>query len=195
MSDETRLKPFQTLDTAPVADCRVFTVERVRRRSSHSGAERDYFRIGAGDWVNVMALTPEGDVLLVRQERHGIEAFTLELPGGMVDPGETPRDAALRELHEETGYRAVEAELLGWVHPNPALQANRCWSFLVRGVVKAVETARLGHDDEEMELVRVPFSELRRLTREGAITHALVVSALHLYELRRSDQRAEGEGC
>jgi ADP-ribose pyrophosphatase len=183
MTTSTLLEPFETLDTSRVADCRVFTVERVRRRSRRSGAERDYFRIDAGDWVNVVALTPEGDALLVRQERHGIEAFTLELPGGMVDPGETPHDAALRELREETGYTASGAELLGWVHPNPALQGNRCWSFLVRGAVRIDGPAGVGHDDEELELVRVPSSDLRRLTKDGAITHALVVSALHLFDL------------
>jgi 8-oxo-dGTP pyrophosphatase MutT (NUDIX family) len=186
MPERTRLKPYETLETTRLADCRVFTVDRVRRRSGRSGRERDYFRIGAGDWVNVLALTPDDDVLLVRQERHGIEDFTLELPGGMVDPGETPAKAALRELREETGYSADEAELLGWVHPNPALQGNRCWSFLVRGATRRGDGASpLGHDDEEIELVRVPFAAMRRLTREGVITHALVVSALHLYDLSR----------
>ncbi|MFM2151855.1 MAG: hypothetical protein RL199_290 [Pseudomonadota bacterium] len=185
MPERTDLMPYETLVSTRVADCRVFTVDRVRRRSRQSGRERDYFRIGAGDWVNVVALTPENDVLLVRQERHGVEAFTMELPGGMVDPGETPAAAALRELAEETGYAAAEVELLGWVHPNPALQGNRCWSFLARGAVRHETThSPLGHDDEEIELVRVPFADLRRLTREGVITHALVVSALHLYDLR-----------
>ena len=124
------LLPFVTLSRELVADCRVFKVERVKRRSQRSGLAHDFFHIDCAEWVNVVALTEAGELVLVRQERHGVEAYTLELPAGMVDYDEAPADAAARELREESGFEAKTIVPLGWVHPNPALQDNRCHTFL-----------------------------------------------------------------
>ncbi len=174
------LEPFVTLAREPLLDARVFRVERLRRRSARTGRDHEFFHIAAGSWVNVVALTREGHLVLVRQERHGVEAPTLEIPGGMVDEGEDPAVAALRELAEETGYVGRVAEPLGWVHPNPALQSNRCYTFLVRDVV-----AGPPHPDEgeDLEVSTVPLACARDLVRRGEITHALVVAALYLVEV------------
>jgi 8-oxo-dGTP pyrophosphatase MutT (NUDIX family) len=157
-----------------------FRLERLRRRSARTGAERDVWRFDCGSWVNVVALTREGELLLVRQDRHGVEAPTLEIPGGVIDAGEEPAAAALRELREETGYEGRVAEPLGWYHPNPALQANVQHAFLVRDCVRVGEPE--GDGDEELELVRVPASSVRDLVRRGALTHALVLASLYLWE-------------
>ena len=178
----TPLVPFATLERETIARCRVFDVERVRRRSGRTGEAHDYFHIAAAEWVNIVPVTRAGEVVLVRQERHGTETMTLELPGGLVEPGESPSDAALRELLEETGYRGLVAEPLGFVHPNPALQSNRCHSFLAMDVI--LEGPQRLDGREEIEVVRVPVRELRELVRRGEITHSLVVSALYLLELR-----------
>ena len=174
------LVPFTTVSRAPVTDCRVFRVERVARRSGKSGATHDFFHIAAGTWVNVVPVTADGRLVLVRQERHGVCAPTLEIPGGVVDPGEDPGHAALRELREETGYRGRTAVPLGWVHPNPALQDNRCFSFLAPDVVLEGDPELDGK--EEIEVVTVPMGEARGLVERGEITHALVVCALYLWE-------------
>lgn len=176
------LPPFLTLERELVADCRVFRVHRLRRRSGRTGLSYDYFRLDMPDWVNVVPVTPAGELVLVRQERHGLGETTLEIPGGLVDLGETPAQAALRELREETGFSGAQAEALGWVHPNPALQGNRCHTFLVRNAALA-GPPQPGHD-EEIEVVLVPFEQVRALVREGRITHALVIAGLYLYDLR-----------
>ena len=180
MSD-TPLAPFVTVSRELVADCRIFRVDRVRRRSGRTGETSDFFQIANPDWVNVLALTPDDKVVFVRQERHGTESVTLEIPGGMVDADESPREAAVRELAEETGYAGGAPVDLGWVHPNPALQGNRCHTFLVPDVRLA--TAATPDQHEEIEVVLVPRARLGELVRSGEVTHALVVTAFYLLSL------------
>ena len=156
-------------------------MHRVRARSPRTGLEHDFFGIECADWVNVIPFTPHGEVVMVRQYRHGADRVTLEVPGGIVDPGETPAQAAARELLEETGYRAGRIEPLGEVEPNPAFLANRCHTFL------ATELERIGDPEgdgeEELEVVIERLEDLPRRVASGEIRHALVVAALYLHDL------------
>lgn len=131
----------------------------------------DAFCLSMPDWATVAAFTPDGDALLVRQHRHGVDALVLETAGGLVDPGETPIDAAARELREETGYQATRLESLGWVHPNPALQGNRLHLLVAPDVVQVGERELDEHEDTEPVLL--PRAELWRMLRSGEIRHAL----------------------
>jgi 8-oxo-dGTP pyrophosphatase MutT (NUDIX family) len=88
-------------------------------------------------------------------------------------------EAAARELREETGYRAEDIVELGWVHPNPPIQNNRCHTFLARGVRKVGEPAPEGA--ESFQQVSVPLDDVPRLISERKITHALVLAAFHLF--------------
>ena len=174
-----------------VADCRVFRVRRDVSASPRGGGEHDFYVVEAGDWINVIPLTAAGEVVMIEQYRHGSADVTLEIPGGMVDEGESPEEAAARELVEETGYAANEIVALGRTRPNPAIHDNWLHTFLARG-------ARHERDPEfdrtEHCAVRlVPLADVPALIAEGFITHALVVVAFHRLGLWR-DGLIKGAG-
>jgi ADP-ribose pyrophosphatase len=163
-----------------LAATRILELREVRYARAGGAAERDYTVIAAPDWVNVVALTPDGQLVLVRQFRFGIDDFSLEVPGGVIEPGEDPVAAGVRELAEETGFTGGPARLLGSVHPNPAIQDNRCHLVLVEG---AVRTSAVAWDpDEEIETTTAPVAEVLAWARAGRITHSLVLCALFQFE-------------
>jgi 8-oxo-dGTP pyrophosphatase MutT (NUDIX family) len=153
------------------------------------GPGRDFVVVKAPDWVNVLACTPDGKLVLVRQFRHGINDFSLEVPGGVVEAGEDAVAAGVRELREETGYAGRGARLLATVHPNPAIQNNHCHVVLIEGAVPASATD--WDPDEEIEVLVLPVAEVLAAARSGKITHSLTLVALfHLEGLRPSGGRS-----
>jgi ADP-ribose pyrophosphatase len=178
MSDPKR---WTVEKTELLQDCRVFSVSRTRTRSPHTGQPHSFFRIDSSDWANVVPITPEGGVVMVRQYRHGADRVTLETPGGLVDAGETPAEAAARELLEETGYRASEITPLGSVNPNPALFGNRLHAFVARDSVRVAQIQNEAIEETVVEVVT--RKQLRRFVRDGTVDHALVVAALYLLDL------------
>ena len=176
------LEKLELLSRQPVADHGIFRIERLR----YAGFPRDITVVACNDWCNVIAETEAGEIVLVWQYRFGTNAFSLEIPGGVVDPGEDPEAAALRELREETGYEATSLELLCSYDPNPAIQGNRMLTYIARGARLVGPTA---FDElEELETVLVPKADLPGLLDRGEITHALIVCALETY-LRRTRAR------
>lgn len=177
VTPEPRIKKPEGRRAHAVADHGVFRVERLVYEKTP--LPRDIFVFACPDWCNVLAETPEGELVLVWQYRFGTDAMSLEVPGGVIDEGEAPEDAARRELREETGHEADSFELVSVVEPNPALQGNRCFTYLARGARLAGETA---FDElEELETALVAREDLARLVDEGTITHALVVVAVEKY--------------
>lgn len=161
-----------------VADHRIFRLHEDRYRVAPHGLEHDFVVIDAPDWINIVPLTDDRQIVMIRQYRHGVRGVTLEIPGGMIDPGEEPIVAAARELQEETGYVARRIAPLGSCFPNPAVQTNSLHCFLAEGV----ELGSSQHLDplERIEVVKVPLAELDSMVRSGAVGHALVIVALGL---------------
>ena len=108
----TQIGQWQRKKVRRLADCRVFTVSESTSISPLSGEEHLFYFIDSADWVNIVPITPDRQVVFVKQFRHGSEQITLEIPGGMIDPGEAPEVAATRECLEESGYSADRVESL-----------------------------------------------------------------------------------
>ncbi len=177
-------RPWRILAEDHLQHCKVFDVHRATMESPSTGDPHPFFRIESPAWVNVVALTEQDELVMVRQWRHGSRAVTLEIPGGLVDPGETPAVAAARELLEETGFRAGRLTSLGSINPNPALFANRCHMQVAQGCERVAEIQNSETEETIVELL--PLAALPETLRSGGIDHALVVAALYAFELWRS---------
>ena len=183
MSARRPLHTWERLSAEIVYECRIFSLRRDRSRFSRDDAEHEFHVLESPDWCNIIPLTADEHVVMVRQFRHGLRAYTLEVPGGMIDADDpSPLVAARREMVEESGYESDRVEPLGVVHPNPAIQTNRCHSF----VAYEVERRHVPSFDstEETEVVLVPLTRIPELMRSGEITHALVIVAFQWLALR-----------
>jgi 8-oxo-dGTP pyrophosphatase MutT (NUDIX family) len=167
---------WERLADAATDHFRVFRVRRTRYRHARDRREGEFVVIESNDWVNVVALTDDDRMLLVRQFRFGIHDFTLEIPGGVIETGEDPVAAGVRELREETGYAGRSARLLAQVRPNPAIQANTCHLVLVEGCVRVGDTQF--DANEEIELSLRPVEDVFAAAEQGLIRHSLVIDAL-----------------
>jgi 8-oxo-dGTP pyrophosphatase MutT (NUDIX family) len=128
------------------------------------------------DWINVVALTEDRQSVMVEQYRFGVGSCTLETPGGMVDSGETPLQAAQRELKEETGYSGGRWKSLGAVQPNPAIHSHLCHHFLAEGVTKN-DSQDLGQG-EAIAVHLYTIDQVRSAIVDGSLRHVLAISAL-----------------
>jgi ADP-ribose pyrophosphatase len=153
---------------------------------TESDLEGDFVYLRSPGWVNVIAITEAGELVFVEQFRHGSQEVTIEIPGGMVDPGEDYVTAGTRELLEETGYAGDPAVLIGEVSPNPAIQDNRCGTVLILNAQKVSSQATDSH--EEIHVSRWHERELPGLVRSKLITHALVIAAFHHLHLWRAGE-------
>ena len=158
-------------------ETRIFTLEEVQLARPGREEPVRFVQLRCPDWVNVIPITEDGRVILIRQYRSGTHEITLEIPGGMVDPGEDPQTSATRELTEETGWVAAAVEPIGVVTPNPAFQDNRCHTFLATGCRPSGETSF--DPDEEIETVLATLEEIPQYIAAGEIRHALVVAAFY----------------
>ena len=178
------LKPWEQISEESLIQYKVFHVRKARRRSPRTGKEVGLFILDTVDWVNVVAFTKEQELILVRQYRHGIQDFTLEIPGGVLDGDEDPTVAARRELREESGYAPGEVTRIGRAAPNPAFQTNHITTYLATDCELAGDLIQ--DQGEDLEVVLVPRAAVEARVRAGEIDHALVLAGLYFHKLKSS---------
>lgn len=179
------LQPWPVLSEETIADMGIFQLHQVTARNPRTESERHIAWVTTRDWVNIVPLTPKNEVVLVKQWRHGTRSVTLEIPGGLVDEGESPAVAAAREVREETGYRGDSTVELGVVEPNPAFLNNLCYTYLIENC-QAVGELEMD-DGEDIEVVLVPLEEIPELIESGEIQHALVICGFFWLRQKRPE--------
>lgn len=176
------IRPWHKEGSRALADYSIFKIRSDRKVSPRTGASHDFYVIDTVDWVNVVALTPGNEVVMIEQFRHGTNTVELEIPGGMIDAADvSPLAAGLRELREETGYTGDSAEIIGRVFPNPAIMSNTCHTVFVRNC-RETHPTEFDHG-EDLVTRLVPAASIPALVREGKIRHSLVVVALYYWDL------------
>ena len=183
--DNPELTPWPLKASRCAGDYQIFKVRADRRASPRTGDEHEFFVIESVDWCNIIALTTDNQLVMIEQYRQGTNLIELELPGGMIDPGEGPLETAARELREETGYEGEDARIIGSLFANPAIMNNQVHTVLVENCVQKHE---LEWDEGEDILIRlVPVADIPGLIGEGEIRHSIIVAALQLFTLEQDD--------
>ena len=150
-----------------------------------NGKEDEYYIANFPDWCNAIALTPENEVVLIKHFRHGSRDFEIEFPGGCIDEGESPLNAGIRELLEETGYEGNNSIQIADFSPNPSFQTNRCYTVLIENARLVSEQSL--DEGEDIEIFKRPINEIPQMIKDGEITNSMIVAAFYYYELYKKD--------
>jgi 8-oxo-dGTP pyrophosphatase MutT (NUDIX family) len=179
---ESLIKAWKKTGSRPAGDFRIFTIRADKKISPRTRKEHEFYVIDTVDWVNVIALTPNRELVMVEQYRHGSDTIELEIPGGMMDAGDrSPVETGTRELREETGYAGANARVIGEVFPNPAIMSNTCYTILVENCTCS-HAVELDHG-EDLVTRLVSALEIPTLVAAGKIKHSLVVAAFYHFDL------------
>ena len=185
MTEESGVEPWVRKELSMIADCRVFSVHESTSVSPKTDKEHSFYVIDSADWVNVVPVTSTNEIVCIRQFRHGSEEISLEIPGGLIDPGEDPIVAAARECMEETGYETGELVSLGVLNPNPAIFPNKLHTFVAPNAKPVASVSNTSTEHTEVHLI--PMEQVSELLVSGEIDHALVAATLWrlLYFLKK----------
>ena len=175
--NKNELKKWKIVVSKKLFSNKFITIDEIKSLREGDKRNSTFYRMHFPRWVNIIPVTPLGEVLFIKQFRHGIQSETLEIPGGIIEENEVPIDGAKRELLEETGYSSNEWVDLGFVSPNPAIQSNLCYVFLAKNVVKTNDTDF--DPDEEIFSKLVPLDKLSE-TIALEVNNAIVLSSFAL---------------
>ncbi len=169
-------QPWQLIRSEQGPDLTLFRARFDWMENPRNGRSVKAVVLEAPEWVNVVAVTPQGKFIVVRQYRFGVGRPTTEIPAGIVEPGEASQQAAMRELQEETGYTATDWEYLGYTEPNPAFLNNLCHQWLARNVTRTHLPAL--DEGEDIWVGEMSEEELRQEIEAGRLRHCLALVAL-----------------
>jgi 8-oxo-dGTP pyrophosphatase MutT (NUDIX family) len=163
-------------------DCRIFKVKSVWREGAEN-RKGQFTIIDSADWVTILPIVKNSQgkdcFLIVQQFRHGCACLTKEFPAGMIDEGESALDAAIRELEEETGYRAGRMTEIGSINPNPAFMSNCTYTYLAEDLSPSGKQNFDEHEMIDMELI--PVSEVAESIGKGMFNSAITIQAWFWY--------------
>jgi 8-oxo-dGTP pyrophosphatase MutT (NUDIX family) len=174
-------KSWTRLGSRTIADYEFVRIREDQYRFEPTGLEAPFVVCDCADWVLVIPVTPAGQVVFVRQYRHGVQKAVLEVPGGVMDGDETPEQAALRELLEETGFAATAVRRLGTMLPNPAIHSASCHVVLAEDC--SLSAPPNLDPLEKIDVLLRPLADVHAMIRSGELCHALVIAAFALLDL------------
>lgn len=177
------IKKWDTEEKKFVDNYKIFDLFRIKRKNRIINKEGNFVVLETSSWVNIIPITKEKNVILIEQYRHGIDEITLEVPGGLVEINEEPKQAAQRECIEETGFGSDdEAVLIGENYPNPAFLNNKCYSYAWFNCIKKSEQHLDGSED--INVIEIPLDSIKKLIEDKKIQHSLVLDAFFFYYLK-----------
>ena len=177
------IEPWVTTDEEVKYTTNIFKLLSRDMKIKSEDHKATFSIIEAPDWINVIPLTEENEIVLVEQYRYGVEEPTLELPGGMIDLGESPLETCKRELLEETGYAGDEFVDLGRVSSNPAMLTNYTYTYVIKNCKKVQEQKLDGNERINVHLM--PLDDFLEMVNRGEVHHSLVVAAVAKFLLWR----------
>jgi 8-oxo-dGTP pyrophosphatase MutT (NUDIX family) len=168
---------WKTLSTENLFKSGLVTIDKEKCEMPDGRIMPGYFIMRFPDWVNIVPVTKDGRVVLIKQYRHATREIHWEVPGGAVNRGEDAQLGALRELEEETGYTSAELVKVGENYPNPALQDNTIHTYVALNC--EYQGAQNLDPYEEIEVELVPLAELRSWVRDGKFNHIIVLASVY----------------
>lgn len=183
LGDTNDIQTWNVERDEEVLDCRIFRVHREHARTTDGSKQATFYVLHAPHWINVIPITEEGELVCVRQFRHGSHRIALETPAGLSDPDEAPLDAAARELREETGYSTSSMRVLTHFYANPAFLDNQVTVVLAENVTLTDPTAWDEHEEIAVELV--PLQDIADRLVRGDFENGVTIAALSWFLLYR----------
>lgn len=170
---------WKTLSSEKIIQRPWLNVSRDRVELPNSHVNDEYYVLHYPDWVNIIAETPSGQLVLERQYRHAVGRVSAEIPAGVIEKGEEPLHAAQRELKEETGYEGGQWQELMAISPNSSTNDNLCHCFYAKGVEKR-QSQHLDYA-EDLDYYLADRDEVRRMLLDGEFLQALMIAPLYKY--------------
>jgi 8-oxo-dGTP pyrophosphatase MutT (NUDIX family) len=175
------IEKWETLSKEFIGNFKIFDIFQYERKHPKTKKISKFYGLNSSNWVNIIPITKENEIILVEQYRHGSDVPEIEIPAGLIEPNEKPIVAAMRECMEETGYKGKEEPVfLGKVKPNPAFLNNYCFHYLWLNCEKKYEQSL--DENEDINIIKIPFNQIKTMIENNEINHSLVISALFYYE-------------